>query len=155
MARYLVKQEVSIAYDDYASTDNGNWGPTTVTSPNATTQVLVRTTADGIWQLKQTVGQIKAGAASAGSVKITMALKNLSTIGRNVTLLWQPQRRLSRPIRKTIRFPPSRKFFCFREPTRRPFPRQHSAPAAAMATFATSLVQINRLTLWPSMPPGA
>ncbi|MBZ5686043.1 MAG: hypothetical protein LAP86_13505 [Acidobacteriia bacterium] len=66
----------NVAYYDYASTDSGNWGPTTVTSPNATTQVFVRTTADGIWQLKQTIVQIKASAASTGSVKITMALKN-------------------------------------------------------------------------------
>jgi len=77
----------NIGYYDYASADSGNWGTTTVTSPNATTQVFVRTTADGIWQLTQTIMQVKASAASTGSVKITMALKNLSTISRNVTLL--------------------------------------------------------------------
>jgi hypothetical protein len=77
----------NIAYYDYASADSGNWGSTTVTSPNATTQVFVRTTADGIWQLTQTIVQLKASAASTGSAKITMALKNLSTISRNVTLL--------------------------------------------------------------------
>ncbi|HXJ86770.1 MAG TPA: hypothetical protein VMS18_08145 [Candidatus Binatia bacterium] len=77
----------NIAYYDYASADSGNWGPTTVTTPNATTQVFLRTTADGIWQLKQTIVQLKATAATTGSVKITMALKNLSTISRNVTLL--------------------------------------------------------------------
>jgi hypothetical protein len=77
----------NIAYYDFASTNSGNWGATTVTSPNATTQVFVRTTADGVWQLKQTIMQIKATASSPGSVKITMALKNLSTISRNVALL--------------------------------------------------------------------
>ena len=77
----------NVAYYDYASTDSGNWGPTTVTTPNATTQVFLRNTADGIWQLKQTIVQLKASAAATGSVKITMALKNLSTVSRNVTLL--------------------------------------------------------------------
>lgn len=77
----------NVAYYDYASIDTGNWGPTTVTMTNATTKVFVRNTADGIWQLTQTITQIKASAASTGSVKITMALKNLSIINRNVTLL--------------------------------------------------------------------
>ena len=76
-----------VAYYDYASTVSGNWGPTTVTSLNATTLVFVRTTTDGIWQLTQTITQLQASVASTGSVKITMALKNLSAISRNVTLL--------------------------------------------------------------------
>ena len=77
----------NVAYYDYASTVSGNWGPTTVTSLNATTLVFVRATTDGIWQLTQTITQLQAGVASTGSVKITMALKNLSAISRNVTLL--------------------------------------------------------------------
>jgi hypothetical protein len=78
----------NVSYYDYASIDSGNWGSTTVTTPNATTKVFVRTTADGIWQLTQTITQIKATASSTGSVKITMALKNLSNIARNnLTLL--------------------------------------------------------------------
>src|SRR5215467_11645373 len=77
----------NVSYYDYASIDSGNWGATTVTTTNATTQVFVRDTADGIWELKQTITQVKASASSPGSVKITMALKNLSTISRNVTLL--------------------------------------------------------------------
>jgi hypothetical protein len=77
----------NVAYYDYASTVSGNWGPTTVTSLNATTLVFVRTTTDGIWQLTQTITQLQASVASTGSVKITMALKNLSAISRNVTLL--------------------------------------------------------------------
>lgn len=77
----------NVAYYDYASTVSGNWGPTTVTSLNATTWVFVRTTTDGIWQLTQTITQLQASVASTGLVKITMALKNLSAISRNVTLL--------------------------------------------------------------------
>ncbi|MBZ5654224.1 MAG: hypothetical protein LAO56_02980 [Acidobacteriia bacterium] len=77
----------NVSYYDYASIDSGNWGATTVTIPNATTAKFVRTTGDGIWQLTETVVQIKAGAMGPGSVKITMALKNLSTISRNVALL--------------------------------------------------------------------
>jgi hypothetical protein len=77
----------NVAYYDYASIDSGNWGATTVTTTNATTQVFVRNTADGLWQLKQTITQIKATPSGPGSVKITMALKNLSAIARDVTLL--------------------------------------------------------------------
>jgi hypothetical protein len=77
----------NVAYYDYAQVDSGNWGTTVVTFTNPTTQVFTRTTTDGIWELKQTISQIKATASGPGSVKITMALKNLSTITRNVTLL--------------------------------------------------------------------
>lgn len=77
----------NVSYYDYASVDSANWGTTTVTTPNAATKVFVRSTADGLWQLTQTIVQIKASGSSPGSVKITMALKNLSTGSRNVTLL--------------------------------------------------------------------
>ena len=77
----------NVAYYDYASIDSGNWGATVVTTKSPTTQVFARTTGDGIWELTQTITQIKATASSTGSVKVSMALKNLSTINRNVTLL--------------------------------------------------------------------
>ena len=77
----------NISYFDYASIDSANWGATVATTPNPTTAQFVRTTSDGLWQLTQTIKQIKASASGPGSVKITMALKNLSTISRNVTLL--------------------------------------------------------------------
>jgi hypothetical protein len=77
----------NVSYYDYASIDSGNWGTTTVTTPNATTRQFVRGTSDGLWQLTQTIQQIKAAASTTGSVKITMALKNLTKISRNVALL--------------------------------------------------------------------
>jgi hypothetical protein len=77
----------NVSYYDYASIDSGNWGATTATAKNATTEVFVRTTADSIWQLTQTIKQIKASASSTGGVQITMALKNLSNVSRDVTLL--------------------------------------------------------------------
>jgi hypothetical protein len=77
----------NISYYDYASFDSANWGATVVTAPNATTRQFVRSTADGLWQLTQTIKQVKATASTTGSVKITMALKNLSNISRNVALL--------------------------------------------------------------------
>ena len=77
----------NVSYYDYASIDSGNWGASTVTVPNATTRQFVRTTSDGLWQLTQTIQQVKATASGPGSVKITMALKNLSSISRNVALL--------------------------------------------------------------------
>ena len=77
----------NVSYYDYASIDSGNWGASTVTVPNATTRQFVRTTSDGLWQLTQTIKQIKANASGPGSVKITMAIKNLSNLGRQVTVL--------------------------------------------------------------------
>jgi hypothetical protein len=77
----------NVSYYDYASIDSGNWGATTVTVPNATTRVFVRTTSDNLWQLTQTIKQTKANASGPGSVKITMAIKNLSNLGRQVTVL--------------------------------------------------------------------
>jgi hypothetical protein len=78
----------NVSYYDYASVDSANWGATTVTTPNATTKVFVRTTADGLFQLTQTITQIKASASTVGSIKITMAVKNLSGIAKNnLTLL--------------------------------------------------------------------
>ena len=71
-----------VAYFDYAHKDSANWNATVVSAPNATTRKFVRTTADGIWQLTQTIKQIKSNASSAGSIKITMALKNLSGTAR-------------------------------------------------------------------------
>jgi hypothetical protein len=77
----------NVAYFDYASTDSGNWGATTVTVINSSTREFVRTTGDGVWQLTQTIKQGKATAKGPGTVTITMALQNLSAISRNVTLL--------------------------------------------------------------------
>lgn len=78
----------NVHYYDYASVDSGNWGPTTVTTPNASTKVFVRTTSDGLFQLTQTITQLKGSASTAGSIKITMVVKNLSGIAKNnLTLL--------------------------------------------------------------------
>lgn len=76
-----------VAYYDYARNYSANWGATVVSAPNATTRKFVRSTEDGIWQLTQTIKQIKSNASSAGSVKITMALKNLSGVARPAWLL--------------------------------------------------------------------
>jgi hypothetical protein len=75
------------AYFDYGEDFSNNWGATVVSVPNATTRKFVRLTNDGIWQLTQTIKQIKATAMGPGSVKITMALKNLTGIGRTAYLL--------------------------------------------------------------------
>jgi hypothetical protein len=79
--------DLGVAYYDYASIDTGNWGPTTVTIPNATTAQFVRTFGNGQLQLTQTIKQIKATASGPGSVKITMAFKNLTAFTRSFDLL--------------------------------------------------------------------
>jgi hypothetical protein len=75
------------AYFDYAAASSDNWQATVVTAPSATTRKFVRATSDGIWELTQTIKQIKATATGPGSVKVTMALKNLSVVSRDVFLL--------------------------------------------------------------------
>lgn len=70
-----------IDYFDYASSDSGNWNPSTATL-TGTTVVVNRTTSDGNWQLTQTILDAKASPAAYGSVRVTMALKNLSAIER-------------------------------------------------------------------------
>lgn len=76
-----------VPYFDYAHADSGNWGPTTVTAPSATSKRFVRTTSDGIWQLTQTITQIKATSSTVGSAKVVMALKNLTGTDRVVYLI--------------------------------------------------------------------
>jgi hypothetical protein len=73
-----------VAYDDYADFgDSGNWLNATVASSSPTSVKIVRTTADGIWTLTQTIAQV----ASTGSAKITMPLKNNTAIDRSVELV--------------------------------------------------------------------
>jgi hypothetical protein len=70
-----------VNYFDYASSDSGNWKAATATI-NGTTVTVTRTTADGIWQLVQTITEIKGSTQSYGSAKITTAIKNLSATDR-------------------------------------------------------------------------
>jgi hypothetical protein len=73
-------------YMDYAAYDNDVWNPSTL-KQNGNTVTVTRTTADGNWQLTQTIVNKPATASDVGSAKITMKLKNLSGIGRAATLL--------------------------------------------------------------------
>jgi len=73
-------------YYDYAAYDNGSWNPSTLTQKGNTVTVT-RTTADGNWQLTQTIVNVPATASVTGSAKITMKLKNLSGVSRVASLL--------------------------------------------------------------------
>jgi len=78
----------NVSYFDYAGFgDSANWGATTVTVPNATSRKFVRTTTDGIWQLTQTIKQVKANAAGPGSIQISSVIKNLTGINRDIIFL--------------------------------------------------------------------
>jgi hypothetical protein len=70
-----------VNYFDYASSDSGNWNPATATITGTTVKVT-RTTTDGIWQLIQTITEMKGSTKSYGSAKISTAIKNLSTADR-------------------------------------------------------------------------
>jgi hypothetical protein len=73
-------------YYDYAAYDNGLWNASTL-QQNGNTVTVTRTTADGNWQLTQTILNVPATASAFGSAKTTMKLKNLSGVGRFVNLL--------------------------------------------------------------------
>ena len=71
-----------VRYFDYADFgDSGNWGTATLTSQTAKSLKIVRTTADGIWTLTQTISQV---AGMSPSVKIVMTIKNNSNTTRSL-----------------------------------------------------------------------
>src|SRR5215831_11931328 len=70
-----------VNYFDYASSDSGDWNAATATI-NGSTVTVTRTTADGIWQLVQTIREMKGSAVSYGGAKNTTPIKNLSTTDR-------------------------------------------------------------------------
>jgi hypothetical protein len=63
-----------LRYMDYAAYDNDTWNPSTLKQVGNTVTVT-RTTADGNWQLTQTILNQPATAANVGGAKITMKLK--------------------------------------------------------------------------------
>ncbi len=67
----------AVNYFDYASSDSGNWNAATATMTGTTVKVT-RTTADGIWQLVQTITELNGSKTSYGRAKITTAITNLS-----------------------------------------------------------------------------
>jgi hypothetical protein len=74
-----------VGYHDYAGfgdVDTGSWGPASTVSLTGTTVKISRKTTDGIWTLTQTIAQSPADS----SVKVTMALKNNSSVARLVWL---------------------------------------------------------------------
>jgi hypothetical protein len=74
-----------VQYFDYGYGDSANWlSPELTQKGNVVT--VIRKTSDGIWQLKQTLTNIPANAYGPASVKIAMALKNLSTSARVANL---------------------------------------------------------------------
>lgn len=75
-----------IGYYDYAEFDSGNWGPPTF-SRLGNVVTIVRLTADGNWQLTQTITNMPGSATAPGSAKVAMAVKNLSSIARTVLVV--------------------------------------------------------------------
>jgi hypothetical protein len=75
-----------LRYMDYAAYDNDTWNPSTL-KQNGNTVTVSRTTADGNWQLTQTILNQPATAANVGGAKITMRLKNLSSTARAVNMV--------------------------------------------------------------------
>jgi hypothetical protein len=73
-------------YMDHAAYDNDSWNASTLKQAGNTVTVT-RTTADGNWQLTQTIVNLPATPSAVGSAKVTMQLKNLSSVGRFANLV--------------------------------------------------------------------
>jgi len=74
------------SYYDWAGYDSGGWNPSKFVQ-NGNTITVTRTTADGNWQLTQTIVNVPATATATGSANITMKLKNLTTTDRSAKLV--------------------------------------------------------------------
>jgi hypothetical protein len=72
-------------YTEYTERSQGWLTPSL--SQNGNVVTVTRETNDGIWQLKQTITNIPATATAPASVKMAMAVKNLSGSNRNVSLI--------------------------------------------------------------------
>jgi len=68
-------------YYDYAAYDNDLWNASTL-KQTGNTVTVTRTTKDGNWQLTQTIVNVPASAGATGSAKVTMKLKNLTSVAR-------------------------------------------------------------------------
>jgi hypothetical protein len=77
----------AIAYYDYADKNTGNWGESVVSVPRPSTRKFIRATSDGVWQLTQSIVQGKASGSRPGTVQVTMSLKNLGSVTRDVYLV--------------------------------------------------------------------
>lgn len=77
----------SRSYYDYFYNDSGNWGPPVATKVSPTKLKIVRATTDGMWELTQSIAQVKASGSSPGAAQVTMSLQNLSGGARDVYLL--------------------------------------------------------------------
>jgi hypothetical protein len=73
-----------VGYYDWAQSGaSSNWNAPTTVSHTATEVKIERTTSDGAWTLTQTITQSAAG----GYTRIAMALKNDSSVTKNVYLM--------------------------------------------------------------------
>lgn len=73
------------AYWDFASSDSGNWNPSTVVNTPTSVKVT-RTTADGIWRLVQTITEIPGSKFFYGKARIITSITNLSSQSRFLAL---------------------------------------------------------------------
>jgi hypothetical protein len=73
------------AYWDFASSDSGNWNTATAVKSGNSVKVT-RTTADGVWQLTQTITNSGGSKFFFGEAVITMAIKNLTNTDRFLIL---------------------------------------------------------------------
>ena len=70
-------------YDWAGFGDSGNWDTPILLGKTATSVKIARTTSDGIWTLTQTIALV----ATTPAIKITMQLKNNTTVDRSAFLV--------------------------------------------------------------------
>jgi len=77
-----------VGYFDYGFNESGNWNPSTLTT-TSTKAISTRTTADGIWQITNTITKVAATATGPGSVKVGVKIKNMTGINRTIIFVRQ------------------------------------------------------------------
>ena len=75
------------SYYDWAGFGSSGWGPPTLISSTGTAVKISRISTDGIFQLTQTITQVKATAKGPGGATVSMALKNLTGVGHLVHII--------------------------------------------------------------------
>jgi hypothetical protein len=72
----ICNESPATEYDDYGTSDSGNWNAATVLSHSGSSVKIARTTSDGNWTLTHTITKVPSSSSISANIKIVMALTN-------------------------------------------------------------------------------
>ena len=82
----ICDQNSNVQYFDYASAETGNWQASSFSS-TATKAISTRVTSDNVWQITNTITKVAANNAGPGAAKVTMQIRNLTGVSRDLILV--------------------------------------------------------------------